>query len=141
MNKKTSAIILALLLLGVFFLPFLSFTQDYKLSGFEVVFGKDGREGIGQGRFMFVSLLIPLGAVLITLSALTERSSTLSNYVYWMPLLGLIYLTIMSFLEMQSGARQVGGSLSFGQMMGTLAYGYWLTLAASVLVVATRQTR
>ena|SRR5690242_18242430 len=132
MDKKTVAIILAVLLIVAFFLPYVSF-QEFKLSGFKIIFGKGGLFG-GKAIHMYLILLIPIGAILALVNALGADKSS-SNYGVWMPLVGIIYLSVMMYLEMNKGANRVGGSLSFSQFMSVLGIGYWMTLVGSVLLL------
>ena len=141
MDKKTTSIILVIILLGAFFLPYVSINSAYgqiRISGFEVVFGKGGQSGISSGKFMFATLLVPIGAILILFSVLGERTSTLADYVYWMPLIGIVINTIFMFLEMKKGATLVGGTLDFGTFLKAMGYAYWLTVAASIGVLVNK---
>jgi hypothetical protein len=134
MNKKTISTVLSLALLACFFLPFISI-DGYNVSGFQIVFGKDGESGIGSSRYLFVSLLIPIGAILILLDSLSSGSSSYGGYGYWMPLVGILYLAVMIYLGMQQGAGTMGGSLSMGEIISALGYAFWITLAASVILI------
>lgn len=128
MNKNTITIILAIVLIAAFFLPYLS-VPGYDFSGFHVVFGKDGMSGLVKGgKLLFVSLLIPLGAIIVLFDSLGDGNSS-SDFGYWMPLIGTVILAILMYTGMKPSA---GDALTIGKFVGVLGYGFWITLAASV---------
>ena len=136
MNKKNLNIVLAAALIAAFFLPYLSIPGFTELSGFNVVFGKAGMTGIAKGgKFLFISLLIPLGAIIVLFDSLGSSSSSTAGYGYWMPIAGIVILSVLMFLGMSQGASSVGGSLSVGSFVEVLGYGYWITLAASIILL------
>jgi hypothetical protein len=135
MNKKTVSIILSIVLLVAFFLPFISIVDIFSASGFNVVFGKDGMSGVvNGGKFLFVSLLIPLGAIIVLFDSLGSGSSSV-DYGYWMPLTGIIILSVIMYTGMSSGA---GSGFSVGDFLKVMGYGYWITLAASVVLLINK---
>lgn len=141
MNKKTVNVVLALVLLAAFFLPYISFLGT-NINGFQIVFGKNGGEGIGGGRIMFLCLLIPIGSILILISALGEKSSTLQDYVFWMPLIGIVFLTVMMYIQMNKGAQMAGGGdLSVGEYVKVMGYGYWITVVAAIAVLVNKNKK
>lgn len=133
MNKKTITIILSLVLLIAFFLPYVS-NGPVKFSCFDIVFGKDGVEGLSShGKFLFVTLLIPIGAILILLGVFTKDIFANSGFVYWLPLIGIIYIVIMLYVTGSS-------ALTVSELVGWLGYGFWVSLAASIMLPFSRNT-
>ena len=131
MNKKSINLVLAIVLIVAFFLPFISFGGIFSASGFNVVFGKSGMSGIvSNPKLLLVSVLIPLGALLVLFDSLGGGTSNL-DYGYWMPLVGVIALTLLMYFGMKSGA---GSEFNFGEFIKVLGYGYWITLVASVVL-------
>src|SRR6476620_9583623 len=108
MKKNDVTLILALLLIGAFFLPWVSF-MDFHLSGFNLVFGNGG---FGTGSLMWITLLVPVGALLLLIGALIKDSFGSGEIIFWMPLIGVIYLAVRIFIEMNKGAM---GHLTVGQ--------------------------
>ena len=122
MNKKSLTIILCLVLLVSFFLPYLG-----GFSGFDMVFGKYkivGSSGIASG-------LIPIGAILLLFGALTDNNFTTQGFVYWMPLVGIAFIIVMIFAK-------VSGSVGMGELIGQFGYGLWLTVVAAILLLFTK---
>jgi hypothetical protein len=136
MNKRTLNSILALVLLVAFFLPYISI-EGFNVSGFQVIFGKDGQAGISSGgKFLFISLLIPIGAIIVLFDSLSSGGGgAMAGYGYWMPIVGTLYLAIMMYTGMQQGATQVGGSMDIGAFLSAMGYAFWATLVASVILV------
>jgi hypothetical protein len=137
MDKKSLTIVLAVILLVAFFLPFIS-ANGYTLSGWNIVFGKNGESGLFNGsgtaaRSLFLCLLIPLGALIVLFSAFGTNSSG-ENYGRWMPLIGILYLAIMIFVNLTTGI----GAFSFGGVIQILGYAFWITLVASLVLLFNR---
>lgn len=135
MDKKTLNIVLSLALIGAFFLPYISF-GGFNASGFNVVFGKDGMSGLFKsGALSYLCLLVPIGAIVILFDSLGNEGSSMADYGYWMPLLGIIILSVLMFTGMNTGAR---GALTLSLFFKVMGYGYWITVAASVAVLVNK---
>lgn len=127
MNKKTITIVLSLILLIAFFLPYIS-NGPAKLSCYDIVFGKDGVEGLSSnGRYLFVTLLIPIGAILILLGVFIKDSFANNGLVFWMPLIGIVYIIVMLYITGSS-------ALTVSELVGWLGYGFWASLVAAILL-------
>lgn len=136
MDKKTLNIVLSLALLAAFFLPYISIGGIFSASGFNVVFGKGGMTGIvSGGKFLFVCLLIPLGAIIILFDSLGSGNSSSADYAYWMPLIGIVVLSVMMFTGMRVTA---GRALTVGEFLKVMGYGYWITLVASIVLLVNK---
>jgi hypothetical protein len=128
MNKKTITIVLAIILIASFFLPYLS-VPGYDFSGFHVAFGKDGMSGLVKGgKLLLLCLLIPLGGIVVLIDSLGDSSSS-NNLGYWMPLLGAVILAILMYTGMKPYA---GSELTIGRFLGVMGYGFWITLGAAI---------
>jgi len=135
MDKKTLNIVLSLVLIGAFFLPYISF-GGFNASGFNVVFGKDGMSGlVVGGKLLYVCLLVPIGAFILLVDSLGSGDSTSAQYGYWMPLVGIIILSVLMFTGMNTGAR---GALTLSLFFKVMGYGYWITVAASIGVLVNK---
>lgn len=125
MNKKNISIALSVILIVSFFLPYIS-SGPFHLSGYNIVFGKYGVEGIaGKGSAVFVSLLVPIGALLVLLGALLNDNFSNGTFVRCLPLLGLAYIVTMLFLT-----ARITPTVS--EMIGWLGYGFWVSLVAAI---------
>jgi len=134
MEKKTVTTFLALLLILAFFLPYIS-TGFFQVSGFKLIFGKGGLLTSGQ---LWITLLVPLGAILVLAGALGSNHSLKSGIVFWMPLVGILYLGVRMFILMNKAADSQFG---IGNSLSVMGYGYWLTLATSIGLLLNNSRR
>jgi hypothetical protein len=134
MDKKTITTFLAVMLIIAFFLPYVS-TGFLQMSGYKLIFGKGGLLTSGQ---LWITLLVPLGAVLVLAGALGADHSLRSGIVFWMPLVGILYLGVRMFILMNKAAD---GQFGIGNSLSVMGYGYWLTLAASIGLLLNNSRR
>lgn len=133
MNKGSLTAILAIAIIIAFFLPYLSFMGE-SASGMNIVFGKSGFVGLTKtGSGLFVSLLVPLGGLFILIGKGTGDSFSTSGIVYWMPLLGVLYLLVMLYMR-----GNTGGSITVGEFVEFFGYGLWITIVAAVILPFTK---
>jgi hypothetical protein len=128
MDKKIVTIVLAILLIGCFFLAYYSF-GGYSISGYDLVF-KGGPAG-GKGEWdKYLLLLIPLSGVMLLVGALNNGNYIGGRGIWaWLPLLAVLYLIF-------------GAPLIHGEKIGDIfkvigkAYGIglWGTIAASLVL-------
>ena len=125
MNKKNSSIALSVILIICFFLPYIS-AGPFQMSGYDIVFGKNGVQGIsGKGSALMVSLLVPIGALVVLLGAALNDSFGKGTFVRFLPLIGLAYIVTMLFVT-----ARITPTVS--EMLGWMGYGFWVSLAAAV---------
>jgi len=125
MSKKSITIILCIALIAAFFLPYLS-NGSLSYSGLKVMLGDKEVEGISKGgKALFLSLLIPVGALLTLFQGLSNNSSF--GIVRWMPLIGAGYLLVMLYI-------QGSGEISIGEFIGYFSYGLWITIVAAIIL-------
>lgn len=118
MNKKMLTMILAVVLIAGFFLPYLSM-GPFSASGFEII------KGAGKAD-KYVLLLPPIAGILLLVGALNNGNYTPSRGILAiLALVGALYLIVRSLIE----------SAPIGQLIKMLGIGYWLTLAAAVILV------
>ena len=81
-----------------------------------------------KGMLTFLILLIPLGALAAIFLA---NDSSYNGFVVWMPLIGVGYLAVRLYLELD----KIVDSLTVSRFISALGYGFWISLAASVLLL------
>jgi hypothetical protein len=126
MNKRILSIVLALILLACFFLPYFSDGSD-KVSAFDIVFGKGDMAGVG-GAERFLWLLIPFGAILVLFGG---KDRFTGGFAYWLPLLGLLYIVLRIFVELTGHSSAGEAAKAIFEIAG---YGFWISLVAAVLL-------
>lgn len=117
MDKKMLTIILAIVLIGCFFL---AYTKGFvNISGFDIVKGAGPWE-------KYVLILIPLSGVLLLIGALNNGNYPLGrNTLCWLPLLAVLFWII--------GVPLIEGG-SIGTFIKFVGIGLWITAAASLVL-------
>ena len=120
--------VLAIVLLVCFFLPYFSNGSE-SFSAFNIVFGKNGLSGVGSAE-RYLWLLIPIAAILLLFGG-----NTTGGFIYWIPLIGLVYIIVRIYLESKGmGAGNVG----IGDVLKIASYGFWISLGAAILLPFTK---
>jgi hypothetical protein len=127
MDRKMLTIILAILLIAGFFLPYLS-SGPFNTSG---ISGFDFIKGGGKAD-KYLLLLSPIAGLLLLVGAANNGNYTPSRGVLvLLALVGVLYLLIRSLIE--------GADL--GQLFKMLGLGYWLSLAAALLLTLSNSKK
>jgi hypothetical protein len=120
MDKKIFTIILAVVLIGCFFL-------DYAggVSGYDLVFKIPGNDWQ-----KYIPLLIPVSGALLLIGALNNGNYIIARAIWaWIPLLTILYWFI--------GSPLING-VAIGDIFKGLGKGYgiglWVTIAASLVL-------
>jgi hypothetical protein len=127
MDKKMLTIVLAVVLIGCFFLAYYSM-GGFSISGFDLVF--KGNEG-GKGEWdKYILLLIPISGALLLVGALNNGNYIGGRAIWaWLPLLTILYLII--------GAPLIHGT-AIGDIFKMIGKGYgiglWITIAATLVL-------
>ncbi len=112
--------ILAVVLIGCFFLPYVS-VMGMSASGFDAV------KGPGGDWKKYIPLLIPISGVLLLIGALNNGNYPLGrNFLCWLPLLTCIFLLVIDPLLISK--------VAIGDMVKVIGVGLWITVAASVVL-------
>ncbi len=123
MDKKMLTIILAVILIGCFFLAYFSFFGT-DVSGYDLVF-----KGGGDWQ-KYILLLIPLSGVLLLIGALNNDNYPLGrNLLCWLPLLTILYTVLISPVIEGAAIGDVFKALGKGYGIGL-----WITIAASLVL-------
>lgn len=119
MDKKMLTIILAIVLIGCFFLAYMG-----PASGLDLV----KIDMFGWERF--VLLLIPLSGVLLLIGALNNGNYPLGrNLLCWLPILAILFWVIGYPLIEGASIGDI-----FKNLFKTIGIGLWITLAASLVL-------
>ena len=121
MDKKMFTIILAVVLIGCFFL---SWTSGITMSGFDIV------KAPGGNWEKYVPALIPLSGLMLLIGALNNGNYPGGRGIWaWLPLLTVLF--------MMFGIPLIHG-VAFGDIFKMIGKGYgiglWITIAASVVL-------
>jgi len=122
MDRKTLTIILAVVLIGCFFLPYYNFMG--KISGLDIV------KASGGDWEKYILLLIPLSGVLLLIGAMNNDNYPLGRTLLsWLPLLAVLFWII--------GMPLINGA-AIGDVFKLIGKGYgigfWITIGASLVL-------
>ena len=118
MDKKILTIVLAIVLIGCFFLAYTKGIAEQ--SGFEIV------KSEAWGWEKYVLILIPLSGVLLLVGALNNGNYPLGrNTLCWLPLLTVIFWIV--------GVPLIKGG-DIGTGIKLIGIGLWITAGASLIL-------
>lgn len=130
MNRKTLSIVLGVVLIASFFLPYLNVAGIFKVSGLDIITGKGimGEASKGSAE-KYIMLLTPIAGVLLLVGALNNENYPLGRPIIGvLALIGVLYLIIRGLME--------GGGKGMGEVFRFLGMGFWLGLIAAIVVLA-----
>lgn len=118
MDKKMLTIILAVVLIGCFFLAYFSF-MGMGVSGYDTVFS-------GGGNWeKYIILLIPVSGVMLLIGALNNGNYIGGRAIWtWLPLLTILYYLVRMVIE----------GVGIGDLFKVIGIGLWISLAASLVL-------
>lgn len=120
MDKKTLTMILAVVLIGAFFLPYVSY-GGRGASGFDII-----KAPVGDWQ-KYIALLIPVSGVLLLVGALNNGNYPLGrNLLCWLPLLTVIYILVIEPVLINK--------IAFGDVIKITGVGLWVSFAASLVL-------
>jgi hypothetical protein len=125
MNKKMYSIILGAVLIGAFFLPYMSvFGMD--ISGFKIATAKGGDWQ------QYLLLIIPISGIMLLIGALNNGNYPGGRTIWtWLPLLGVLWLAVIAPLIEGVAIGDIFNALFKGKGIG-----FWLTLVTSIAAIA-----
>jgi hypothetical protein len=134
MSNRIWTIVLAIALIGSFFLPFLK-SGIIEVSGYDYVFKSVTSKGNWE---KYVWLIIPVAAILLLIGALLNGNYFLGrSFLAWLPLLVVIFIIIR--LYMDADAR--GASISITNFIKIFGTGFWATFVCSLLLAFVNPRR
>lgn len=123
MDKKMLTIILAVVLIACFFLPYMSLF-GMNVSGFDTV------KGPGGDWQKYILLLIPLSGVLLLVGALNNGNYPLGrNLLCWLPFLTILYIIFINPLIKGAAVGDIFKMIGKGYGIGL-----WGTIVASIVL-------
>jgi len=130
MDRRILTIVLALALIGCFFLPFINFGFGSG-SLFDLIF-KSGGSGDWE---KYIGLLIPISAVLLLIGAMNNENYMISRIIWSvLPLLTVLYYPVRIYIE-ASGAGQ---KVPIGDLIKVFDVGYWALLGVSLILAVVQ---
>ena len=128
MSRITLTTILAVFLLGSFFMPFF-YWNSFEMNGFNFILS----DRIPSYKYFL--LLIPLVVLLYLFGALSEENTSFSQKLLsWIPLTTLVITFILIFIN-ESFDRLV---FENGNIFSNTGVGFWLALSSSFLLAFVR---
>jgi hypothetical protein len=125
MDRKTLTIVLSVILIVGFFLPYIG-KAPFAFSAYDMVF--NDRSGDWE---KYLWLLVPIPALFLLIGALNNDRYFISRgLLVWLPLLTLIYIPV----RMMS----ISDSNDFKTLVKIMGYGYWISLAAALFLAFAR---
>ena len=121
MDRKTFTILLAVALIGCFFLDYFKGGP----SGYEMVFNTPGGKEVWE---KYVWLLIPISGVILLIGALNRGNYMIGRSLWcWLPLLTIIFFLVRAYMSANDFSAVTAAFKSFG-------IGLWITLVAAVIL-------
>jgi hypothetical protein len=123
MNRKMVTIILAIVLIGSFFLPLWSTSSGG--SAFDIIKGPSYGNGAEALLAKYIWIVMPLSGLMLLIGAVNNGNYFLGRALWaWLPLLAMLYIIIRPVID---GAK-------IGDMIKTFGVGFWVMLVASIAV-------
>ncbi len=127
--KKIIIILLGILLVVAFFLPWLQ--AKTALSAWDLSFGKDAKMYLGT-RLRYGLGVIPLAGLFIALLALLNKNFALKPLLYSIPLLTLAAIGV--YIKIKMGKMMQFDKEHLDFILSLIGIGVWLTLVPSVIL-------
>lgn len=126
-NKNVFRIILAIIIIIAFFLPWFKMGGG---SGLDIVLAKGYQEETSSMVARYSFLLIPLFALIVLIKCITTQSA--GFFIRLLPFLVTAILTALFIIGITSDVEG-GGNLQ--SWFSVISYGYYLTVIASLLLL------
>lgn len=132
MDRKTITTILAILLIGSFFMPYLK-DNTISASGYEIVTTPNqlGVQGWGMLAVKYCWLLLPFAGIMLLIGALNNGRYFIGRWPWALLPIGVLAFVI---IKIYRDAKGIGSPLTINKLMNELGYGFWVAFAAAVLL-------
>lgn len=123
MNRKFLTIVMAVALLGGFFLPLI---KDINISPFDIVTASGKSNDV---LMKYIWVLIPISAILLLIGALNNEQYILGRGIWaWLPFATIVFVLIrLYFIEGES-------KVPFLEFIKAFGVGFWIMFAASLIL-------
>jgi hypothetical protein len=127
MDKRTITIILAVVLIGCFFLPYLQFFGK-GASGYDIVTARgNGKEILMQ----YIWILLPLSGLMLLLGAMNHGNYILGrSFWIWLAVLTCVFVIVKLLID----AKGTGESFGIGEIFKVFGLGFWISLGVALIV-------
>lgn len=124
MDRKTLTIVLSVIIIAAFFLPYIGETSGYD-------FVRNAPKGDGWEYYLW--LISPVAALLLLLGALNKDRYILSyGLLIWLPFLTQVFIFIRILMEAELPVKEV---------VKSMGYGFWIATAAAIFLAFARPRR
>ena len=132
MDKKILTTITSIILIGSFFMPYLK-SGAISATGFEIVTAPYNAENKGMGILIikYIWLLLPLSGIVLLIGALNNGKYFIGRWAWALLPLAVLLLVIA---RIYMDAKRIGSPLSVSQLAAELGVGFWVAMAASLLL-------
>jgi hypothetical protein len=125
MDRRIISLVLALVMIGGMFLPFMEFGFGGSTTLFDLLTSKGGDWE------KYIGLLIPISALMLIIGAVNKDNYFISRIIWSiLPLLTILYYPVRLYLEATKG----GGSVSITDLIQVFVAGYWVIFGAALLL-------
>ncbi len=131
MDRKTVTIVLALALIGCFFLPYLQY-GTVTASGFDLL-TTPTISGADRGILImkYIWIVIPVAGIILLIGAFNNGNYFLGRGLWaFLPLLTLLFVMVMIFRD----AKRIGTNISISELAKNMGIGFWITLGLSLVL-------
>jgi hypothetical protein len=131
MDRKTITIVLALALIGCFFLPYLQY-GPVTASGFDLLTAPVISGGEKVLLIMkYIWIMIPVAGIMLFIGALNNGNYFLGRSIWaFLPLLTLFFVVAIIFRD----AKKTGASTLISDLTANMGTGFWITLGISLVL-------
>ncbi len=134
-NHRMITILASVLLVIAFFIPWLSFGNLASISAWNLLTGDFGQHLPWQ---LYILFLVPIAAAVLLFQKLMSKSTW--RLLYFLPLLAIVGLFTYAYIEYERTRSTDGLDIDISNenftstVMELVAFGFWLTLALSLLL-------
>lgn len=134
MSNRIWTTILAIALIGSFFLPYIK-AGNVDISGYDYVFKSMAHKNKWE---KYIWLIIPVAGMLLLVGAMNNENYILGrSLLAWLPLMTVIFVIVRVYMN----ADAVGNTISLKQLIKLFGTGFWIATASAVLLAFVNPRR